>query len=72
MSKSFENGKTQANLESLAQTVDRIWNHLTSLPCAEHTKTITANKTALKFLWGLIALGVAALLTLIGFLIKGP
>ncbi len=47
MSKSFENGQIDAKLDSIVQSLDRIRERLDRLPCTEHTKCITANRSGI-------------------------
>ena len=58
MAKSFENGfaqgKTEATLEGIADSVDAIFGKLDRLPCSEHWGLLSSLKTSQKYLWALM------------------
>ena len=52
-------GHTEATLEGIAKSVDRIWLHIGNLPCGNHT-------AMLKVLWTLVLIQLTALIGLAG------
>lgn len=69
MAKSYDdgvrNGGTTADLKSIANTIQSIWNKLDKLPCAANTSNIASNKSTLAILTTLVTANIGMLVWLI-------
>ena len=71
--KSYEqglrNGKTDATLQGIAESIDRIWDFLHDLPCVAHTEDIGALKQASRDRWALMILALSGLGGIVGIIL---